>query len=78
MSDILDFIQTYVATNTENHNFHKTEFKVKSCSEALILNYISIYIKAIYIYIYIYIYGVFIRIPVIYYLPYNSEMLVNK
>ena len=24
------FIQTYVATNMENHNLRKTEFKVKS------------------------------------------------
>ena len=36
MSDTLEFIQTYVAKNTENHNLRKTEFKVKSFSEALI------------------------------------------
>ena len=36
VSNILDFIQTYVVTNTENHNLTKTEFKVKSCSKALI------------------------------------------
>ena len=50
----LDFFQTYVATNAENHNLRKTEFEGKSCSEALILiivllNYICIYIKEIYI-----------------------------
>ena len=37
VSNTLDFIQTYVATNTESHNLQKTEFKLKSCSEALIL-----------------------------------------
>ena len=77
MSNILDFIQTYVATNAENHNLRKTEFKVKSCSDALILtivllNHICIYIKAIYILHFL------IGIPVIYYFPYNSEILVNK
>ena len=36
VSYILDFIQTYVALNTENHKLWKMEFKVKSCSEALI------------------------------------------
>ena len=51
VSHTLYFIQTYVATNTENHDLPKTEFKVKSCSEALILNHIYIYIKPIYIYI---------------------------
>ena len=30
-----DFIQTYVAAKTQNHNLRKTEFKVKFCSEAL-------------------------------------------
>ena len=33
----------------KNHNLWKTEFKVKSCSEALILNHMCTYIKAIYI-----------------------------
>ena len=36
MSNTLDFIQTYAAKNTENHNLRKTEFKVKSFREALI------------------------------------------
>ena len=82
MSNNLDCIETYVATNTENHNLRETEFEEKSCSEALIhlvsgsnillLNHISIYIKAIYIYC------VFIGIPVIYYFLYNSEILVNN
>ena len=57
VSNALDFIQTYVATSTENHNLQKTEFKVKSCSEALIL---TIKYKGD-------IYCVFIGIPVIYY-----------
>ena len=35
----LDFIQTYVARNTENRNFRKTELKVKSCSETLRLTF---------------------------------------
>ena len=30
VSNTLDYIQTYVATITENHNLRKTEFKVKS------------------------------------------------
>ena len=34
MSNTLDFIQTYVGINTENPNLRKTDFKVKSCSEA--------------------------------------------
>ena len=63
VSNTLDFIQIYVVINTENHNLRKMEFKVKSCSEASILNYIYIH-KG--------------NIPVIYYFPYNSEILVNK
>ena len=71
VSNTLDFIQTYVATNAENHYLRKTEFKVKSCSEAVILliknkGNICICIEF------------FIGIPVIYYFPYNSERLVNK
>ena len=87
MSNTLDFIQIYVVTNTEYHNLCKTEFKVKSCSEALIhleassqhcvtKSYTSMYIHKGNIYIYIYC--VFIGIPVIYYFPYNPEILVNK
>ena len=68
MSNTLDFIQTYVATNTENHNLRNTEFKLKSCSETLIL---TIKNKGN-------IYCVFIGIPVIYYFLYNSEILVNE
>ena len=33
-SNTLDFIQIYIATNTENHNLRKTEFKVKLYLEA--------------------------------------------
>ena len=83
MSNTLDFVQTYVTNEHENDNLRKTDFKVKSCSEALIfiivlLNQICIYVKTIYIYIYIYIYCVFIGKPMIYYFPYNSEISVNK
>ena len=75
MPNILDFVQTYVAKNTANHNFEETEFKLKSCSEALILT-----IKTI---IYVYtqrqnIFSLFIRIPIIYYFSCNSKILVNK
>ena len=34
VSNTLDFIQTYVTTNTEYHNFRKTEFKIKSQRQA--------------------------------------------
>ena len=43
MSNTLEFIQTYFATNTKKSNLRKTEFEVKSCSEALILTIIYVY-----------------------------------
>ena len=65
MSNTFDFIQTYVAINTENHNLRKTEFKVKSCSEALILTIVLLNHICI----------VFLKgIPVIYF-PNNAEIL---
>ena len=76
MSNTLDFIQTYVATNTENHKLRKTEIKVKLHLKAGSQHCVT---KS-YMYIHkgIYIYCVFIGIPVIYYVPYNSEISVSK
>ena len=82
VSNTLDFIQRYVEINTENDNLRKTEFKINSCSEALMHleagRQYCITKSYIYIYIYIYIHSVFIGIPVIYNFPYNSEILVIK
>ena len=34
LARVLSMPKTYVATNMKNHNLRKTEFQVKSCSEA--------------------------------------------
>ena len=68
-------------SNTENQNLWKTEFKVKSCSEALMHSEAGSQHCVTKSYMYIHKgnkYRVFIGIPVIYYFPYNSEILVNK
>ena len=72
MSNTLNFIQTYVATITENHNLREMEFKVRQAANIVLLDHIFIYINAIYIYC------VFIGISVIYYFPHNSKILVSK
>ena len=56
MSDILDFIKTYVATNTENHNLRKMEFKVElhlkaGSQHCVTKSYMYIHEGNIYIYI---------------------------
>ena len=74
MSNTLDFIQTYVATNMENHNLRKTEFKVKPCGEALIL---TIETPLLHTWLLL---QQFCSLPlqgVINDFPYNSEILVN-